>query len=110
MDHRLALQPVIVALAIALALPVIGVEPAIAQTQKAAPHTQRMKDCRAVAERRRLAGDVRKDFISDCLSGAASGAPANSQRDKMRACNAKAEDQELSGEVRQRYMTGCLNG
>lgn len=111
MDHRLALQPLIVALAIALALPVISAEPAAAQqTQKATPQQQRMKDCNAVAGRRNLAGDARKDFMSECLSGTASGAPANSQQDKMRACNAKASEQQLSGDVRQRYMSGCLKG
>ena len=114
MDHRLALQPVIVALAIALALPVVGAEPAAAQQtqqpQKTTTQQQRMKDCNAVAGRRNLAGDARKDFMSDCLSGSASGAPSNSQQDKMRACNAKASEQNLSGDVRQRYMSGCLKG
>jgi hypothetical protein len=111
MDHRVALQPFIVALAIALALPVVSTEPAAAQqTQATTPQQERMKDCDAVAGRRNLAGDARKEFVNDCLSGKVSGAPANSQQDKRRACTARASEQKLTGDVRQRYMSSCLKG
>jgi psiF repeat len=109
MDSRFALQPFLVALAIAFALPVMSPEPAAAQ-QQATPQQQRMKDCNAIAGRRNLAGDARKDFMSECLSGSSSGATGNSQQDKMKACNAKASDQKLTGDVRQRYMSNCLKG
>jgi hypothetical protein len=109
MDHRLALQPLIVAVAIAFALPAVSPSPAVAQDKQLSTQQQRMKDCNAIAGRRNLSGDARKDFMSDCLSGnSASGTSGNTQQEKMKSCNAKASDQKLTGDVRQRYMSNCL--
>jgi hypothetical protein len=110
MKHRLALQPALVALAIAFAAPVFGAAPALAQ-DKVTPQQQRMKDCNATAGKRNLSGDTRKQFMSDCLSGnASSGAATTSQQDKMKSCNAQASKQQLKGDARQNFMSSCLKG
>lgn len=107
MDHRLALQPFLVALAIAFAMPALTAEPALAQDKPATQ--QRAKNCNAIAERRSLSGDARKDFMAECLSGNAAGAPDMSRQERMRNCDARASDQGLKGDVRRRFMNSCLN-
>jgi psiF repeat len=108
MDHRLALQPALVALAIAFATPLWSAGPALAQ-DKMTPQQQRMKDCNADAGKRKLSGDTRKQFMSACLAGeTSSGAAATSQQEKMKTCNAQANKQQLKGDARQTYMSGCL--
>jgi hypothetical protein len=110
MDHRLALQPALVALAIAFATPLWSAGPALAQ-DKMTPQQQRMKDCNATAGQRKLSGDARKTFMSECLSGdAPSGAATTSQQDKMKTCNAQASKQQLKGDARQQFMSSCLKG
>jgi hypothetical protein len=97
------------ALAIAVAMPVAAPGPALAQ-EKLTPQQQRMKDCNATAGQRKLSGDARKDFMSECLSGSASGSAGMSQQEKMKSCNARASQQELKGDARQRFMSNCLKG
>jgi hypothetical protein len=44
-----------------------------AENKPSSPQAQRMKDCNAQAHDRALAGDARKQFMSDCLKGGGSG-------------------------------------
>ena len=101
----------VMALAIAFAAPVYSAAPVLAQ-EKLTPQQQRMKDCNATSAQRKLSGDARKTFMSECLSGdAPSGtATTTSQQEKMKACNARASKQQLKGEARQNFMSSCLKG
>jgi hypothetical protein len=81
-----------------------GVSPAAAQDQKqpsAAQQAQRdrMKTCNADAKTKNLAGDARKQFMSECLAGKTEPAakPLTAQQTKMQTCNKQAADQKLSG-------------
>ncbi len=66
---------------------------------------QRMKSCK-------LAGDARKTFMSDCVSGkatAGSGASTgNSRQDRMLFCNFQASDRHLTGQARKTFVSNCL--
>jgi hypothetical protein len=109
MNHRSILQALAIAAAVTITLPVLDAGPAAAQ-EKTTPQQQRMKDCNATAGSQKLTGDARKTFMSNCLSGDASGAPAMSQQDKMKSCNARASQQELKGDARKNFMSSCLKG
>lgn len=43
------------------------------ENKPVSPQAQRMKDCNAQAHDRALAGDARKQFMSDCLKGGGPG-------------------------------------
>lgn len=99
-----------------LALPILAAlaSPAGAQPAPTAQQ-ERMTSCNAEAGTKGLAGDARKSFMSDCLSGktaaTAPAAPAlTAQQDRMKTCNADAAAKNLSGEPRQRFMSSCLAG
>src|SRR5262249_4182272 len=107
----------LLACAATLGLVLVGPPTALAQGQKppsAAQQAQqdRMKSCNADATAKKLTGDARKQFMSDCLSGKTeSGAkPPNSQQAKMQTCNKQASDQHLSGDARKQFMSSCLKG
>ncbi len=52
------------------------VVPALAaEEQRISPQAQRMKDCNAQAREQTLAGDARKQFMSDCLKGGGADRP-----------------------------------
>jgi len=75
---------------------------------------ERMKSCNADAAARKLAGDTRQSFMSDCLSGkTAAATPAKpqltAQQERMKSCNADAAAKNLSGDPRQRFMSSCLS-
>lgn len=44
-----------------------------AEDKPLSPQAQRMKDCSAQAKDRALAGDMRKQFMSECLKGGGAG-------------------------------------
>ena len=74
-----------------------------------------MKSCNADAATKSLAGDARKTFMSDCLSGKTAAAapaqpPLTAQQERMKSCNADAAAKNLSGDPRQRFMSSCLSG
>jgi hypothetical protein len=46
-----------------------AVSPVRADDKPISPQAQRMKDCNVQAHDRALAGDARKQFMSDCLRG-----------------------------------------
>ncbi len=104
-------------------------QPTPAQTTPAAPsaaqQTQqdRMRTCNAEAGTRNLAGDPRRNFMSECLAGRMPPAPApaaatppqpsaaqQAQQDRMRTCNAEAGTRNLAGEARRSFMSTCLSG
>lgn len=88
--------------------------------KKLTPQQQRMSDC--AHESKGLKGDEHKKFMSDCLKGHKTEAPASApksaaavpsaptQQDKMKSCNAEAGKNNLKGEERKSFMSGCLKG
>jgi hypothetical protein len=85
------------------------------QSNQSAPSGQqeRMKTCNTQASSQKLTGDARKSFMSDCLSGQATGSgtsTGNSQQDKMRYCNFQASDRHLTGDARKSFVSDCLTG
>jgi psiF repeat len=72
---------------------------------------ERMKVCNKQAGDQKLAGDARKSFMSECLSGKTTTAkPLTAQQQKMKDCNATATAQKLSGDARKNFMSSCLKG
>jgi len=89
-----------------------GTALAAGTTPAAKPMTtqqQRMVDCNHQATGK--TGDERKTFMSTCLKGASSAAPAaTSQQQKMKSCSADAKAKSLKGDARKTYMSTCLKG
>jgi psiF repeat len=73
-----------------------------------------MKTCNTQASAQKLAGDARKSFMSDCLSGktpsASTGSAPTSPQERMKSCNAQAGAQKLAGDARKQFMSTCLKG
>src|SRR6478672_12816275 len=92
-----------------LALPILAALAGPAWAQNAPTAQQdRMKSCNADAATKSLAGDARKTFMSDCLSGkTAAATPAQpqltAQQERMKSCNSDAAAKNLSGDLRQRF-------
>ncbi len=94
--------------------------PAFAQDKKAPSEAQkaqqqRMKDCNKQAGDKKLKGDERKKFMSECLKGGAAAADqkadkATAQQSKMKSCNKEAGDKKLKGDARKKFMSECLKG
>jgi len=78
------------------------------------PQQELMKTCNTEAGTRKLAGDARKSFMSDCLSGKTltplSGKTLTPQQELMKSCNAQASTQKLKGDPRKQFMSTCLKG
>ncbi len=74
----------------------------------------KMKTCNKEAGEKKLKGDERKKFMSDCLkaspASAAAVAPKPTQQDKMKTCNKEAGDKKLKGDERKKFMSDCLKG
>jgi uncharacterized protein HemX len=70
---------------------------------------QKMTDCNKEASAKKLAGDERKAFMSQCLS--VEGADKQTdQQQKMTTCNKEASDKNLAGDARKAFMSQCLSG
>lgn len=83
-----------------------------------------MKSCNSDAAAKRLKGDARKSFMSDCLAGktqtsqtpstqpmsTAAQTPQATQQQRMKDCNANATSQKLKGNARKDFMSSCLSG
>jgi hypothetical protein len=105
---------------------------AMAQTKPAAPaapaaapamttQQEKMTACNKTAGEKKLEGDARKTFMSECLSSkpAAPAAPAAAapaaapakmtQQEKMTACNKTAGEKKLEGDARKAFMSECLS-
>jgi psiF repeat len=68
------------------------------------PQQEKMKACNAQAGDKKLEGNARKAFMSDCLKA---GTPAT-QQGKMKARNKDASAKALKGEERKAFMSTCL--
>ncbi len=113
---------------IALVSILLAVGLASADEKKAqSPQAERMTHCNAEAHDKKLTGDARKQFMSDCLKGHAKsheeeGAKteqASQHRqssdgehpgrgEKMKACNQEATAKNLHGDDRRHFMSQCL--
>jgi hypothetical protein len=80
--------------------------PAAALTDQQA----KMKTCNAQAGQKKLAGDARKQFMSECLSAKGDAPKVSAQQQKMKDCNVQAGQQKLKGEARKKFMSTCLSG
>ncbi|MCX7901754.1 MAG: PsiF family protein [Burkholderiaceae bacterium] len=84
---------------------------ATAEEKKLTPQQERMAACNRQASEKKLAGDERKQFMSDCLAGKVAAADEKKltpQQEKMRVCNKQAADKKLEGEARKKFMAECL--
>jgi hypothetical protein len=64
-----------------------------------------MTMCNKQAGDKKMEGDARKKFMSDCLS-----ADKQTQQEKMTMCNQQAGEKKLAGDERKKFMSGCLSG
>jgi hypothetical protein len=80
----------------------------------------KMGDCNKAAADKKLKGDERKKFMSECLKGGAAAPAAaaekpaaakpTNQNEKMGYCNKQAADKKLKGDERKKFMSECLKG
>lgn len=91
------LKHVLIAACFALPMTVVAQEKMTEQQTK-------MATCNKEAGDKKLEGDARKKFMSDCLS-----AKKVSQQDKMKSCNKEAGDKKLAGDARKKFMSDCLS-
>jgi hypothetical protein len=91
------LKHVLIAAYFALPMTVMAQEKMTAQQTK-------MATCNKEAGDKKLEGDARKKFMSECLS-----AKKMSQQDKMKSCNKEAGDKKLAGDARKKFMSDCLS-
>ena len=88
--------------------------PAAAQATNS--QQERMKLCNKQAGDQKLAGEARKTFMSDCLSGKTTTAkPLTAQQQKMKDCAGKWGQEKKAKKVSGRkayneFMSGCLKG
>jgi len=113
---------------VALVSILLAVGVASADEKKAqSSQTQRMTEWNAEAHDKKLTGDARKQFMSDCLKGhskshedeggkteqtsqhyqSTDGQHAG-QGEKMKACNQEATAKSLHGDDRRQFMSQCL--
>jgi hypothetical protein len=112
--------------ALAAVLLVAGLASAADGKRAQPPQTQRMKECNARAGEKHLAGDARKQFMSECLKAnpedrltvekgsqpgkSTDGERRTTQGEKMKACNQEASAKNLRGDDRRHFMSECLKG
>ena len=97
------------AVAACLIVPLAG----FAADEKKAPtaQQQKMATCNQEAGAKNLAGDARKAFMKECLSGGNAASSAKTkQQEKMTACNKQAGEKALKGDERKKFMSACLSG
>ena len=78
---------------------------AVAQEKKAEQQTK-MATCNKEAGDKKLEGDARKKFMSDCLSAG----KKPTQQEKMTMCNKQAGEKKLAGDERKKFISSCLSG
>ena len=71
---------------------------------------EKMASCNKQAGEKKLTGDERKKFMSECLSNksASEGKPLTAQQNKMKDCNKQAGGKGLKGDERKKFMSECL--
>jgi psiF repeat len=104
-------------LAVASAFLALSIMPVSAQTAVApsghglSSQQELMKSCNTEAGTKKLSGDARKSFMSECLSGktgSVSSGEHMTPQQKMKECNVKAKT--MKGDARKNFMTNCLKG
>ena len=78
---------------------------AVAQ-DKMTDQQSKMGTCNKEAGDKKLEGDARKKFMSQCLSAS----KMSTQQQKMTTCNKEAADKKLAGDDRKKFMSSCLSG
>jgi len=102
------MREVIAALALIVGTSLLA-HPVSAQTTNA--QQERMKVCNKQAGDQKLAGEARKTFMSECLSGkTTTEKPLTAQQQRMKDCNAAATAKDLKGDTRKSFMSSCLKG
>jgi len=99
-------------IAVCLALPVAAM--AADEQKKLTPQQEKMGACNKEAGDKKLSGDERKAFMSNCLKAdshaAASDKKPTTQQQKMTDCNKQAGEKKLGGDERKAFMSTCLKG
>jgi hypothetical protein len=102
-------------LVLAVCLAVASTPFAVAQEKKEAKkeataaqkkQQARMRDCNEQAGAKKLEGDERKSFMSQCLKGP----QMTAQQARMKDCNKRASDKKMKGDERKEFMSACLKG
>jgi hypothetical protein len=91
----------------ALAAFAFGAQAASHAAKEMTPQQNKMTMCNKDAGDKKLAGDERKKFMSECLSAKTDGRAA--QQEKMKTCNKDAGDKKLAGDERKKFMSDCLS-
>lgn len=99
-----------VLIAACLVLPVAAMAADDKGEKKMSAQQQKMGTCNKEAGDKKLAGDDRKKFMSDCLKAdhAAAKKEMTPQQQKMATCNKDAGDKKLAGDERKKFMSSCL--
>ncbi|MGO4570931.1 PsiF family protein [Microvirga sp. 2TAF3] len=84
-----------------------------ASAQHMTPQQERMRSCNTEASSKHMAGNARKTFMSDCLTGKVSTTGSTTmtpQQEKMKSCNTQASAKHMAGDARKTFMNSCLKG
>ena len=93
--------------AFVLAAVAVGAQAASHAAKEMTPQQNKMTMCNKDADEKKLAGDERKKFMSECLSAKTDGRAA--QQEKMKTCNKDAGEKKLTGDERKKFMSECLS-
>ncbi len=81
----------------------------MAADKKPTAQQNKMATCNKDAGEKKLEGDARKTFMSECLSSKPAAAKKpTAQQEKMKTCNKDAGAQKLKGDARKAFMSDCL--
>jgi hypothetical protein len=98
-------------LLMALAVAAFALSAQAADTTKPTAQQDKMTACNKEAGNKKLEGDVRKAFMSDCLSakpaGAASAAKPTTAATSP-ACEKSADEKKLAGAARSSHIKKCM--
>ena len=100
-------------IAACLVLPVAAMAADDKAEKKMTAQQQKMGTCNKEAGDKKLAGDERKKFMSECLKAdhaAAAEKKMTPQQQKMASCNKDAGEKKLAGDERKKFMSTCLKG
>jgi len=79
-------------------------KPSAAQKEQQA----RMKDCNKEASGKKMKGDERKKFMSECLKDDGPSPAQKKQQARMTDCNKQASSKKMKGDERKAFMSKCL--
>ncbi len=106
------MRVLMITLCLGVGLTVLGPAPGDgAETKQLTAQQQRMQTCNAEVKTKKLTGDARKSFMSQCLSGKTTAESGMTpQQQKMKTCNQEASAKKLTGDARKSFMSTCLKG